>query len=492
MRVRASSRGRRRLGGGLLAALALVSAAPGQERFRRAQPNPDPLAELRLPPIETHRLSNGLLLAVCRRDELPLISLQLVVLAGEAQSPAGLPGTATLTARMIMQGTELFSAEDVQDGIEAIGGELTVSTRLDDSSFGLNILDEQLDRALELLAPLFLKPAFPRRELEAVKRTLRYTLMDRSQDPEILAKRQLLQLLFPKHPYRNGLFGEDVVKAVGRDAIQAFYDAYYRPNNAILVLCGGLSLTTATGKVSHYLNTWAAREVPPPPAPPATEPGTSAAPRICLVDLPQARDATLLIGSVVGPAAGPDALPLEVLSQVLGGTPTSRLFMELRETKGYAFYAFSELEFYKNCGLFLVRARVRPEFCGASVRSILDATARAVEERIPSYDIEQAKSRLIGSFPLRVEAYDRLALRVAEIKAFNLGEAGWTRPYEGIMLVNAESVYAAAQRVPLRTPVVVIVGDKNILIDYLQDYDAIEVYNARGVFQFNLTRGGHE
>ena len=489
MSARALFTRRNRLGVILLAALALAPAGAGQERFRRAQPNPDPLPELRLPAVETHRISNGLLLAVCRRDHLPVISLQLVVLAGEAQSPPGLPGTATMAARMMMQGTELISAEDVQERVEALGGELTVSTQLDYSLFSLNILEDQLDGALELLAPLFLKPAFPRRELDTVKRTLRYSLLDRNQDPEILAKRQLLQLLFPKHPYRNGLFGEEVVKAISRDDIQAFYDAYYRPNNAVLVLTGGLSLTTATGKVSHHLNTWAAQEVPPSDlAPPAASAGL----RVCLIDQPQARDATLSIGTVVGPAGGPDALPLEILSQALGGTPTSRLFMDLRETKGYAFYAFSELELYKSCGLFLIRARVRPEFCGASIRAVLDETARAVEERLPSYEIEQAKSRLIGSFPLRIEAFDRLALRVAEIKAYNLGEASWNRHYESIMLVNAESVYAAAQRYPLRTPVIVIVGDKNTLIDYLQDFDAVEVYSARGVFQYNLTRGGQE
>jgi len=483
------SRGRRRLAGCLLLAFSLAPAGAGQERFRRTQPNPDPLPELRLPAIETHRISNGLLLAVCRRDHLPVISLQLVVLAGEAQSPPERPGTATLAARMILQGTELISADEVQSRIEAIGGEFTVSTELDYSLFSFNVLDDQLDRALELLAPLILRPAFPRRELDAVKRTLRYALLDRSRDPEFLAKHQLFQLLFSKHPYQNGLFGEDVVKAIDRDDVQAFYDAYYRPNNAILVLSGPLSLTTATGKVSHHLNTWPPKDVPPPPAAPPEAP---AALRICLIDQPQSRDATLSIGTVVGPAGGPDALPLEILCQVLGGTPTSRLFMDLRETKGYAFYAFSELELYKSCGLFLIRARVRPEFCGASIRAILDETARVVEERIPSYDIEQAKSRLIGSFPLRIEALDRLALRVAEIKAFNLGETSWTRQYESIMLVNAETVYAAVQNRALRTPVVVIVGDKNTLIDYLQDFEKIEVYSAKGVFQYNLTRGGQE
>lgn len=473
----------------LALAFVLAPGAAGQERFRRAQPNPDPLPELRLPAIETHRLSNGLRLAVCRRDNLPLVSLQLIILAGEAQSPAGLPGTATLAGRMIMQGTELISAEDVRDEIEALGAELTVSTELDYTLFSLNVLADRLDPALALLAPLLLQPALPRRELDAVKRTLRYSLIDRSQDPSFLAKRQLLQLLFPKHPYRNGLFGDEVVRTVEREHIQAFYDAYYRPNNAVLVLAGAVGLSTATGKVSHYLNTWRPKDVPPPPALPARpEPAL----RVCLVDRPSARDAMIAAGTVIGPAGSPEALPLEILSQVLGGTPTSRLFMELRETKGYAFYAFSELELYRSGGLFLIRARVQPESCGASILAILNEVERAVAEPLPSYEIEQAKSRLIGSVPLRVEAIDRLAFRVAEIQAFGLDEAVWSRPYERIMLVNAEAVHAAARDASLRTPVVVVAGDKNALIDHLRGFEAVEIYNAKGVFQYALTRGGQE
>ena len=471
------------------AVLAAAAAGAGQERFRRTQPNPDPLSQLRLPAIETHRLNNGLLLAVCKRDHLPLISLQLIILAGEAQSPDDVPGTATLAARMIEQGTDIISAEEVKARIEAIGGEFSTSTQLDYSLFTFNFLEDHLDKALEILAPLILQPSFPRRELDVVKRTMRYALLERDTDPEFLAKRQLLRLLFPKHPYRKGIFSDDVIKAIGRPHVQAFYDANYRPNNAIMVLSGNLSLTTATGKVSHYLNTWLPKDiVRPPVAPP--EPNLKE--RICLIDNPQTRDATLSIGTVIGPASDADTLPLEVLSQVLGGTPTSRLFMNLRETKGYAFFAFSELDLFKNCSLFLIRARVRPEFCGISIREILGEIAGIVEEQVPSYDIEQAKSRLIGNFPLRIEAFDQLALRVAQIKAFNLGEESWNRHYEVIMLVNAETVYKAAQKYPLRTPVVVIAGDKNILVDYLHDFENIEVYNAKGVFQYNLTRGGKE
>jgi zinc protease len=485
----ARARSRLRSLGMILTILAGAAASAGQERFRRVQPNPDPLPQLRLPSIETHQLSNGLLLAVCKRDHLPLMSLQLVVLAGEAQSPDEVPGTATLAARMILQGTDLISAEDVQARIEAIGGEFTTSTQLDYSQFTFNFLEDYLDQALQILAPLLLQPAFPRRQLDVVKRTMHYSLMERAKDPEFLAKRQLLRLLFPKHPYRKGIFSEDVIKAISRTHVQAFYDAYYRPNNAILVLSGNLSLATATQKVSHYLNTWAAKDISRPPVAP---PEPNLQERICLIDNPQMSDATLSIGTVVGPASSPDALPLEVLSQVLGGTPSSRLFMNLRETKGYAFYAFSDLELFKNCGLFLVRARVQSKYCGVSIREVLQEIAGVVEERVASFDIEQAKSRLIGNFPLRIEAFDRMADRVAEIKTFNLGEESWNRHYESIMLVNAESVYGVAQKYPLRTPVVVIVGDKNSLIDYLQDFAKVEVYNAKGVFQYNLTRGGQE
>jgi len=457
-----------------------------QERFRKTPPSPEPLSELRLPSIEPARLSNGLTLAVAYRENCPITSLQLIILAGESDSPEKVPGVATLAAHLLPRGTQMLSSSDIEEIIESIGGNFSNSTSLDCSVFTFNFLEEYLDQALEILSKMILQPVFLETELENEKRNLFYALLEKGRDVDFVARRLLLRVLFGKHPYQKSIFNEDVIKNIKQKDILDFFDKFYRPNNAILILTGNLNLTTATRKVSHYLNTWQKTDLDRPFLP-APEPNEKD--KICFVDIPQAKDSTIYMGNISLPITSPDYFPFLVLNQVLGGTPISRLFMNLRESKGYAYYAFSEAEFYKSCGIFLVSAKVTPEVSYTSIQEILKEISSVVQEKISNFEIEQAKSSLIGNFPLSIEKYDHLSSQISKIEAFNLGEEHWGKYYENIMLVDSEKVFEVAQLYHLTTPVIVIAGSKNSVIDFLRAFEKIEVYNSKGIFQYNITKG---
>lgn len=460
-----------------------------QERFRKSPPFPDPLQPLKLPVIESVRLSNGLTVAVAYQKNLPFISLELVVLAGESSSPENLPGLATFTAEMLSRGTPLVSAPDMEERIESIGGNFFATTSLDFSRFSFLFLDENLDQALELLSLMLLQPAFADKEIVNLKRTEYYGILQKQRDPEFVGRRQLLRILFKNHPYQKSLFNEDVIKNISQKDILTFFEKYYRPNNSVLVLAGNLNLTTGSRKVSHYLNTWQKKDLERPLLPP---PEPNNAEKVCYVELPQAKDATLLIGNAIFPLADPDFFPFSVLNQVLGGTPNSRLFMNLRESREYAYFAFSEMELFRSCGVYLIRAKVIPSACFASVQEILKELGRMAKEKISTFEIEQAKSYLIGNFPLRVNRLDNLTRMISEIVAFSLGEEYWNKFYENIMLVDSSRVFEAAERYLLPKPVVVIVGDKNSLYDHLRDFEKLEIYDAKGVYRYTLTKGVEE
>jgi len=457
-----------------------------QERFRKSPPIPDPLQELRLPLIESVTLSNGLTLAVARKASSPLMSLQLVVLAGESDSRPDLPGAASLTANMIGRGTDLLSAGEIEERIESFGGEFAASVSLDVTVFTFNVLEENLDLALEILSTIVLKASFPDGQMDTVKRTVYYELFEKEKDPEFVAKRQLFRMLFKGHPYQTSIFNEDVIKNVGREDILAFYDRFYRPNNALLVIAGNMNLSTASRKISHYFNTWTARRIDHPllPSPPPNDKE-----QVAFIDLPQAKDATIFLGNVIFPATSSDYFPFIVLNQLLGGTMGSRLFMNLRESKGYASYAFSGADFFKSCGVFWVRAKVTPEVIRSSVQEILKEIGPAAMERASSFEIEQAKSFLIGNFPLKNEPLTSFSLEVARIKTFNLGEDHWNKYYENIILVNLERVLATAQRFLEPRPAVVIVGNKDLIADYLREFETVDIYDVSGNLRSTINKG---
>ncbi|MFQ6069114.1 MAG: M16 family metallopeptidase [Candidatus Aminicenantales bacterium] len=484
-----SARERRILTAFLFISLLGPQALYAQEKFRRSPPFPQPLRLLKLPEIESVKLSNGLKVALVRREGLPLLTMQLIVLSGESSSPEGKSGVATITARMFPKGAENLTSSKVDEIIEYIGGKVTTAAYGDYSVFTLTFLEEYLEVALDMLSRMILRPSFLRREIDAEKRNIFFEIREREKDPSYLGKKHLLQLLFEGHPYAKVAFREDSLKNIYPRDILQFFRRYYRPENCILLFQGDLNLNTAVKKTSHYLNLWKGREkeityLKPPEA--------CKKKRVAFVDLPGAKEATVFLGNVIYTPSRKEYFPLFVLNQVLGGTPNSRLFLNLRESKEYAYFAFSEVELFRLCSVFIIRARVRPKFIFLSVEECLKEIEKILREEISSFEIEQAKSYLLGNFPLNIENLDDFSRYLSKILAFDIGSEFWTRYYENIMSVSTEKVFEIVQNYPFATPVIVVVGDKENIMDYLSDFEEIEIYDSKGIFQYLISKGVEE
>jgi len=468
----------------ILSAVALNAA--GQERYRRVPPPPEPHQELKLPVIETKPLTNGLRVSVVFRDDLPMMSLQLIIPGGESASPDRSPGTASCVAHLITRSTQLRSASDIEELLESIGGSLSVTTLEDFTIFTFLFLDDYLDQALNLLGQMILKPDFSEKALKSVKSILSLDYLDREKDPEFVAYRHMIRLLFKNHPYEKMGFTRDAVKNWNQKDLLEFFDRYYRPDNAHLILMGRIQMDTATRKASGVLNTWQPGEFSPKPLPPIIPPQKE---KICFIDVPMAKDCAIYLGSVF-PSTDADIDPpsLSVVSQILGGTVNSRLFMNLRESKAYAYFAFSEVAFNKASGLFCVRARVAPEFIYPSAQEILKETRRIAREPISISEIDQAKSYLLGNFPIAIERLSALAEKMSEIMAYDRENDYWNKYYQQILLVSPEKVFEAAQKCFLQPPLVVIAGDKSLLVDRLNEFESIEVYDIKGIHQYTTNK----
>lgn len=456
-----------------------------QEKFRKYPPPPEPLPQLNLPEIESAVLTNGLSVSVIRRENFPLIYIRLIILAGESSSPSHLPGLASFTTRMLDKGTSNLSSSEIEERIEAIGGEFYTSTNVDYSAITFSFLEEYLDQALQLLSYMILNPTFNKKEIDNLKRNFTYELRDKTFNPQFISKRILYEILFRGHPYQNETFTKESISKITQEDVLNFYKDYYCPNNAKILLVGNLSLSTGTRKVSHYLNTWRKKKVENSSLP---LPESNKKLKICFVNVPQVEAPIILMGNVIPSIDQSDFFPIKVFSQVLGGTPTSRLFMNLRETKGYAFYSFSQLEFFETCEVFLIESRVRPEVIYDSVQLILDEIDRITSKKIPSEEIEQAKSYLIGNFPLTIEDYQNLSLKASQILAYKLTSDYWKSYYDKIMLIDAEDVFQTVKKYPLLTPVVVIVGEKERVFSHLSQFEEIYVYDTQGNFNSSLSK----
>ncbi len=480
-------RGAALLGVALVLGARAVLPAGGQERFRRTPPLPDAQpVELKLPAVETSVLPNGLTVAVASRPDSASVTLQLVIMAGEADSPPELPGLAGLTARMIGKGARRLSADYLEDLIEAMGAKFSVTVLMDYTVVSLRVLAEQLDRAIFVLRVLTLEAAFSERELAALRRNAYWELVERKKDPEFLAWSHLLRVLFENHPYRTAAYAEDVIKHIAARDAAAFYERFYRPGNAAVVVSGGIDGPSTAKKVASHFGAWAG---PVPARPPRVPLGPNLRDRICFVESPGIENASVFAGNIVMGASDPDFFPFLVLKQILGGTTGSRLFMNLRESKGYAFYAFSETEFFKDCGVYWARALVRPEAIVPATREILgEIAALASEPGVPS-EIEEAKSYLVGSLPARFGSPAGFDEWLARYVVLGLEDSQWDKGLERLTRVGVEQVREAARRRLSAKPLVVIVGRPEWLPALAAEFDVVEVYDTNGKLKSTVGKG---
>jgi len=469
-----------------LAALSLSLPAGAQERFRRTPPLPDAQRmELKLPTIETFSLPNGLTVATARRPGTRVVTLQLVVRAGEADSPPARPGLASVTARMIGKGTKMLSADYLQNMLETLGAEYSVAVFMDYTVLTVNVLNEFLDRAIYILRLMALEASFSERELAAVRRTAFWQLFESKKDPEVLGWRQLLSVLFAGHPYRVATYSEELIKFITARDVAEFYGTFYRPGNAAVLVSGDIDGAAVAQKVGNHFGGWAGpapeRTSPPPPSP-------NDRIRICYVEDPGSAAATVFAGNVIMGSSSRDFFPFLVLKQILGGTTRSRLFMNLRETKEYATYAFTEMEVFGSCGLYWARALIKPESIAPAVDEIVgEIGALASSPAVPS-EIEEAKSFLVGSLPLRFESSAGLDEWMARYVALGLDQSQWDKGAEELKRVDAERVREAARKYLSAIPVVVIVGRPEWLGQYLGGRE-IEVYDTFGQLKRTLGKG---
>ena len=458
-----------------------------QEDFRKFPPSPEPFRELKLPKEKRYKLANGLNISFFYRRNTPIISLCLLISAGEIYSPKDLPGLATITARLLDNGTDFISSERLKEEIEYIGGRFSVKTEADYSIVYFSFLEEYINEALDILKKIVVEPSFPQREVVKEMRELFFELKKRKSSANFLGRERLFKVLFPEnHPYHNFFPKTDSLRKINRKKILEFYKTYYRPNNSYLIIIGDLNFRELIRKVSHYLNVWESRKIPKILFPPVD---THKEEIIYFVDSPSIQRPFICLGNLFFLRNRMDYFPLLVLNQILGGTTTSRLFMNLRETKEIAFSARSYLEFFKNCGVYILEAEVKPEAVKESIEECISELKKIANSRIPLLELEQAKYYLIGNFPIQLNKENGLMNYLIKRFIVGLGEQNWNRYQHNIMSVDHEMVSLISKRYFASHPAIVVVGNRKKILEPLLDFEIIEVYDIEGNLKYKIEKG---
>lgn len=436
--------------------------------------------KVNLPKPTEMALKNGLRVIVLENHKLPTFSMQMVILSGGLSDPAGQPGLAQGTASMLREGTQTRTSKQLAEQIDALGASLSAAASLSSltSTVSASGLTENMDGVMELFADVILHPNFPADELAKLKtRSINQMRMARSQ-PSFLAMEMFSKALYGDHPAARIFPSIEAIQSLTPEMLAEFHKTYYRPNNAIFAIVGDVKPDEIFAQLEKAFATWTPGQAPPTAIPEAKELGSA---KIHLIDRAGSVQTNLLLGELTIQRTDPDYYALVVMNRIIGGGPSGRLFMNLREDKGYTYGAYSSFSAFKYRGAFQANTEVRTNVTGGAMKELMYEINRIRDEKTPAPEFENAKRALVGGFALQLESPQMVLQNIITQKLYQLPGNYWDTYPQKISAVSADDVQRVAKKyLNLERLQVVAVGDAKQILEPLQKFGAVTVYDTEG------------
>ena len=443
-------------------ALPLLPLAAQQPAFDRTQPPALGTAPaLTVPAVRSSRLANGAALKVVEQRELPLVHVTLQF-AGGGRLDNETPGLATFVATMVREGAGSRDANALQSELAYLGATLSAGADWDNTTLTLRVAKRNLDAALDLMADVVLRPSFAAADVRR-QRDLRLAgLLQQKDQPRTLATMAFNRALFPAgHPYRRALGGDSVATAALDSAmVRAFHDGAYRAARATFTVVGDIGEAEARSALERRFGTWAARGAERRPAPVLVGPTRATARRVILVDKPGAAQSVIMIGAPGLERTSPDYAAIQVMNTILGGSFSSRLNTNLRETKGYTYGASSGFQWRPLPGAFVASSDVRTNVTDSSLVEFFKEIRAIRETPVSDAELARAKAYIALGIPGDLESTAQIAGQVTGLALFNLPLTYLQEYVAAVNAVTAADVQRVARRfLPDDAATIVVVGD---------------------------------
>jgi zinc protease len=450
-----------------------------EESFRHQAPAPLPSRPIHIPRASETTLSNGLTVVIVEDSRLPLVSYRLAFRAGDAHDPPELPGLTDLLTGLLTEGTESLTSRQIADEVGRMGATLSSGANSDYTTVGASSLATFSDNILDLITDVTCNPSFPENEVELIKQNTKESLRQQRAQPSFLATEMVSRVVFGEHPYSVIAPTLESLHATTRERIVKFHRSKFLPNNAVFVIAGDVRSDVLLKRIESLFGDWQPGELPKDdfPAPPSR-----ASRSAYLVDRPGSAQSNIVIANTGITRTSPDYFPMLLMHTVLGANASSRLFMNLREEKGYTYGAYSSLDARRTAGTVRASAEVRTPVTGDSLKEFFYELDRIRTEPVSEKEVINAKSYLTGVFPLRLETQEGLIDQLVQIKMFGLPDDYLETYRQQIHAVTIEEIQAvAATYVRPDEAAIVIVGDGAEVLEQVKPYtDAIELYNTAG------------
>lgn len=436
--------------------------------------------KVKLPKAYQTTLASGMQVIVLENHKLPTFSMQMVVLSGGFADPAGQEGTAQYVATMLREGTKTRNSKQIAEAVDSLGASLNAGASLSSltSTISAAGLTDQFDAIMELFADVILNPTFPKEDFDKMKsRGIAQLRLARSQ-PNFLAGEMFSRAMYGSHPGGRFSLNAEQISRFTPEMLSAFHAAHYKPNNAIFAIVGDVKPAEIVAKLEKTFAGWKRGDVPATVVPPVAETGPA---QIRLIDRPGSVQTNLILGVQTIERNDPDYYALDVLNQIVGGGASARLFLNLREDKGYTYGAYSNFNASRYRGLYRAATEVRTEVTKESVTELMYEIKRIRDEKVPREEFDRAKRTIVGSFALQLESPQSLLGNIITAKLHGLPGDYWDTYPAKIAAITEDEVQRVARKyLDLGKLQTVAVGDASKIADVLKQFGSVEIFDTEG------------
>ena len=384
---------------------------------------------------------------------------------------------------MLSEGTTSRTSVQIAEQIDRLGATLGASAAFGspDAVLSASGLSENFDEWFAVIVDVLLNPSFPDDELEKLKQRQRAHLREQRSSSGFLIRERFNRAVYGEHPAAQVSVTADSINQLNRAELVQWHRRRYVPGRAILGVAGDVGAKELVAKLEKHLVKWKKGNLeqtwPPDPAP-------STARRVLLVNRPNSVQTTLALGNIAIDRRSPDYMAMVVMNYIIGGGASSRLFLNLREEKGYTYGVYSDFSALRYPGPWRTGGNMRTEVTESALTEFFYELRRITEERVTDAELEASKRAIVASFALSLEQPTRVLGFAIVAKQYGFPADYWDSYPSRIMAVTAADVQRVARKyLNLDAIQVVAVGDANKIKPTLEKYGKVEMFDTNGTPQ---------
>lgn len=364
-------------------------------------------------------LPGGMILLHSEKTSLPIITAVVIIKAGSVIEPSNKAGLANLTADLLNEGTKKRSSKNISEEIEFVGGTLGTSGGADYITVTLSVLKKDIDLGFDLLSDIILNPSFDPDEISRRKEIIKNSILRQKEDPGAIASKAFRKAVFGDHPYGRPTEGtEESLDGLIRSDLMDFHSLHFTPDNTIMAIVGDMDRQSAIALVMKYFGSWKGQKKDPVSV---SSPSVGSRQEVIKINK-NLTQSNIILGHLGISRDNPDYYALSVMNYILGGGGfSSRLMDNIRDDKGLAYDVHSSFSADKYSGSFQIALQTKNQSANSAINEILKEMQIMRTEPVSDKELNDSKSFLLGSFPLRIDSNAKIARFMTAVEYYGLG-----------------------------------------------------------------------